>query len=70
MVTVLVWGWNTVTKQYHSILSEVLNNIRGCALKGELALEVVDCDIEGTEICNVPSMLAGFTQVVFKESSY
>ncbi|PBK80998.1 hypothetical protein ARMGADRAFT_1039683 [Armillaria gallica] len=70
MVMVWAWGRNTATKQYHSVLSEVLNNIRACALKGELALEVVDCDIDGMEICDVPSMLTGFTRVVFKESSY
>ncbi|KAK0430305.1 hypothetical protein EV421DRAFT_1744213 [Armillaria borealis] len=48
--------WNTVTKPYHSILSEVLNNIRACALKGAVALEVVDCDIEG---CGILSTVDG-----------
>ncbi|PBK60786.1 hypothetical protein ARMSODRAFT_982027 [Armillaria solidipes] len=70
MVTVWAWGQNTVTKPYHSVLSKVLDNIRACALKGTVALEVVDCDIEGMEFCNVPSMLTDFTQVVIKGSSY
>ncbi len=69
-VTLRAWGRNTVAKPYHFMLSEVLDHIRSCAMNGPCTLEVVDYDIEDAEFCNVPLLLAGFTRVEIKESSY